>query len=331
MLMTGTMLLASLVAAAGPAQPVVSADKIFQSLGFTTQEREALRQREIVSHVVKELSDKELAITMAMLAPASLTELLEFARSGKELEINRDILSHGALSAAATGDADTRAFQDAGFTSSEVDEVRDLFEIEPGSKFNLSQAEVQRFADLHKKFKAKECEKDSGCIDAVVSTLRGVLRDRLKAYRESGLSGIEPYAREGGRTSNPAEELRNATNAAQFLAREYPQIFDAFLNYPKGDQSGIESQFLWLKQRVQDRPTFILAHRVLCVRDGMAFAAGLVPADGKTLVFYLNRTSTDQVAGFMTGTRHSMGRKIMEKEVRKHFEDVLASLGSHRQ
>ncbi|PYQ10125.1 MAG: hypothetical protein DMH00_11785 [Acidobacteria bacterium] len=63
----------------------------------------------------------------------------------------------------------------------------------------------------------------------------------------------------------------------------------------------------------------------------MAFAAGLVPADGKTLVFYLNRTSTDQVAGFMTGTRHSMGRKIMEKEVRKHFEDVLASLGSHRQ
>jgi len=91
-----------------------------------------------------------------------------------------------------------------------------------------------------------------------------------------------------------------------------------------------------------------LAHRVLCVRDGMAFAAerqiyvgqsynslqilyGLVPADGKTLVFYLNRTSTDQVAGFMTGTRHSMGRKIMEKEVRKHFEDVLASLGSHRQ
>ena len=121
---------------------------------------------------------------MAMLAPASLMELLEFARSGKELEINRDILSHGALSAAAAGDADTRAFQDAGFTSSEVDEVRDLFEIEPASKFNLSQAEVQRFADLHKKFKAKECEKDSGCIDAVVSTLRGVLRDRLKAYRE---------------------------------------------------------------------------------------------------------------------------------------------------
>ena len=32
----------------------------------------------------------------------------------------------------------------------------------------------------------------------------------------------------------------------------------------------------------------------------------------------------------MTGTRHSMGRKIMEKEVRKHFEEVLASLGGQR-
>ena len=55
---------------------------------------------------------------------------------------------------------------------------------------------------------------------------------------------------------------------------------------------------------------------------------GLVPTAGKTIVFYLNRTSTDQVAGFPTGTRHSLGRKIMEKEVRRPLEEVLASLGS---
>lgn len=347
MLMTCTILLASVVSGAGPAQPAASAEKLFQTLGFTAKEQEGLRRGEIVSHGVKELSDKELAITMAVLVPASLTNLLEYARSGKAIEINREVLSHGELGAGGSGNDDTKAFQEAGFTLSESDEVHDLFEVEPGSKFNLSQTELQRFADLRKRFQVKGCEKDPACTDAVRAGLRDMLRDRLKAYQERGLSGIEPYARGGGKTADPGEELRNATNAAQFLAHEYPQIFDAFLNYPKGDQSGIESRFLWLKQSIQDRPTFILAHRVLCERDGMAFAAerqfyvgqsynslqilyGLLPMGAKTLVIYLNRTSTDQVAGVMTGTRHSVGRKIMEKEVRKYFEEVLASIGGQR-
>ncbi len=41
----------------------------------------------------------------------------------------------------------------------------------------------------------------------------------------------------------------------------------------------------------------------------------------------MNRTSIDQVAGFMTGTRHSLGRKFMEKEIRKQFEAALAAVG----
>jgi hypothetical protein len=344
MLTPSAILLASLIAAAAPAPPPPTADKLCQALGFTAKEREELLRGEIVSHAVKELSDKELAITMAMLAPAPLTDLLDYVRSGKELEINRDLLARGAL---GEGDGGTRDFQDAGFTPSEAGEILELFEAEPGSKLNLSAAELQRFAQVRRTFQARGCQKDPGCSDAVIASLRGVLRDRLAAYRERGLSGIEPYAREDGKTSDPAEELRNATNAAQFLHAEYPRIFDALLSYPNGDQSDITSRFFWLKQRVQDRPTFILAHRVLSIRDGMAFAAerqffvsrsynslqilyGLIPAGGKTLVFYLNRTSTDQVAGALSGARHSIGRKIMEKEVRKHFEELLADLQSLR-
>jgi len=344
MIVTCALVLAVLLADTA-SQPLRPEDKFFQYLGFTPDEQNALRRGEIVSHVVKELSDKELAITMAVLVPASIPELLEIARSGKELEINRDILSHGAIEADASGEVDPKAFERVGYTPSEADEVRRLFEAEPGSGFNLSQAELQRFADLRTKSQTKACEKDSACTSAVVASLRDVLRDRFKAYHERGLSGIEPYVREPGKTSSPASELRTATNAARFLAQEYPRVFDAFLNYPRGDQAGIESYFLWLKQRIQDRPTFILAHRVLAVRDGMAFAAerqfyvgqsynslqilyGLLPREGGTLVYYINRTSTDQVAGFMTATRHSMGRKIMEKEVRKHFEEMLANLKS---
>ena len=345
MLIKETMLLASLILAAGPAQPPATAVKLCQALGFSAEEQERLQRGEIVSHEVKELSDKELAITVAMLVPAALEDLLDFARSGKELEINRDILAHGLLGDGAAGFGSATVFRNAGFLPSEGSEVHDLFDAQPGSRFNLSQSELQRFADLRKRFKAKGCEKEPACAEAVVSNLQDLLRERVEAYRERGLSGIEPYAREAGKTANPAEELRRATSAAQLLARDYPQLFDALLNYPRGDQSGIESQFLWLKQKIQDRPTFILAHRFLYEHDGMAFAAerqfyvgqsynslqilyGLIPTGGKTLVFYVNRTSTDQVAGFPIGTRHSMGRKVMDKEVRKHFEAVLASLES---
>ena len=173
--MACTLLIAGLFAAGGPAQSGSPADEVLQYLGFTTQEQEDLQQGKIVSHKVKELSDKELAITMAVLAPAPLANLLDFARSGKELELNRDILSHGALAAGATGDADAAAFQDIGFTPSEASEVRALFEAEPGSKFNLSQSELQRFVDLRKQFPAKGCEKDPRCAGAVVSSLRSVL------------------------------------------------------------------------------------------------------------------------------------------------------------
>src|SRR5882672_8066602 len=119
MSMACMLMFAGLIAAGGSEQPPRPSDKIVQYLGFTTKEQEELLRGKIVSHDVKELSDKELAITMAVLVPASLTELLDFARSGKVLEMDRDILAHGTLGAGATGDGDATAFQDVGFTPSE--------------------------------------------------------------------------------------------------------------------------------------------------------------------------------------------------------------------
>ncbi len=345
MLDTCALVIAAFLAGPAPADTAATAEKLFQSLGFTAEEQEQLRQGEIVSHAFPELSDKELSITMAVLAPVPMSSLLDFARSGKGLEINRDILLHGDL---GDGTADEKALQNAGFTKAQASEINDLFQVEPGSKFNLSAAEMGRFTELRKRFTKKACGTDPACSAAVTSEFRGVLRDRIQAYRQRGLSGVEPYAREGGKTASPAEELRKAANAAQILAKQFPAVFDAYVNYPKGDQSGIENKFLWLQQNIQDRPTFILSHRMLQVHEGIALAAerqfyvgqsynslqifyGLLPQGGKTLVFYLNRTSTDQVAGFMSGTRHGVGRKIMEKEVQKWFEQVLASLGKGSQ
>ena len=126
--------------------------------------------------------------------------------------------------------------------------------------------------------------------------------------------------------------------------KAYPEVYNAMLNYPKGDQSKIKSTFMWLKQTVQDRPTFVLSHRMVFQDETVVFrlerqfyvgqsynslqiVIGLFPSGDKTTMFYLNRTSTDQVAGFMSGTRHSVGRKMMEKEIRKQFDAALPAVG----
>lgn len=339
--------------AASPGSPVSPAsgapvsEKVLQYLSFTSAEEDALRKGEIVSHAVDELSDKELAITMAVSVPAPLTDLLDFLRSGRALEIDRDILAHGVVPIDASGRFDAAAFAGVVLDPSEAKEIRRLLETGPGSSYNLSEREFRAFARLRQAFPAKECGTDPKCADAVVSALRKVLQDRLAAYLDRGLAGVDAYVRDGDERADPAGELRQATGAAHFLEQWNPQVFEAFRDFPKGDQTGIENRFLWLKQTIQDRPTFILSHRVLCVRDGIAFAAerqfyvghsynsqqilvGLVPMEGKTLIVYLNRTSTDQVAGFMKGTRHGVGRKMMEKGVREQFEEVRADVAGGR-
>jgi hypothetical protein len=60
----------------------------------------------------------------------------------------------------------------------------------------------------------------------------------------------------------------------------------------------------------------------------LALAVAMVvkgPFGEDTLIFYTNRTFTDQVAGFGSGTKHTIGRKMMLGEVVKLFESIRAS------
>ena len=347
--MIGPMILLTLsVGTAQAQQPEATQaptmEEALELFGFEAGDRERLLEGEIVSHGFEELSDKELAVRMAVLLPTPMSDLLDFARSGRALEINQDVLAVGRLDGGSPG---ATAFADAKFTGSELSEVDALLKVRPGAKLNLSDAEMKRFAKLREQYPAKGCAREAACSSAVMAEYRKILLDRLTAYREGGLDGIASYAREDGKRSDPAEELRTATAAMKVLSKRFPHVHAALEEYPAGDQSGIEHDFLWVKRTVQDRPTFVLAHRLFHVKEGFALAverhffvgqsynslqiaAGLIPMGEKTIVFYLNRTSTDQVAGFMSGTRHNVGRKIMEKEIRKQFQEVLANLGARR-
>jgi hypothetical protein len=68
---------------------------------------------------------------------------------------------------------------------------------------------------------------------------------RVQAYRSRGLAGIAPYARAGGQTRSPAEELRTATKASQKLEQYAPAAYEFLLSYPNGRLPGTEEVIRW--------------------------------------------------------------------------------------
>ena len=54
--------------------------------------------------------------------------------------------------------------------------------------------------------------------------------------------------------------------------------------------------------------------------------AGVLPVEQGSAVFYTNRTSSDQVAGFMQGMCHEMGRGMMRDALIESFEAIRARL-----
>ena len=60
--------------------------------------------------------------------------------------------------------------------------------------------------------------------------------------------------------------------------------------------------------------------------DALLVLAGCLPLGEKTIVFYGNHTYTEQVAGFGSGAKHSIGRKMLIAEVVTFFESVRTAV-----
>ena len=56
--------------------------------------------------------------------------------------------------------------------------------------------------------------------------------------------------------------------------------------------------------------------------NAIQMVAAVLPAKEGAIIFYSNRTSTDQVAGFGSSAKHSIGRKIMAKQIASLFEEL---------
>jgi hypothetical protein len=307
-------------------------DEVGKALGLTPAEIEQVKGGAIISKDLKEGSDKELAGVVVVLLNKPVTELVDLALQAKMLETDKDILGFRGWKPDASADEE---FASLGLSASETSEAKIFANASPGSKLNLSTADIALFQNVQP------------TADSVNPPLRAMLKARYEAYRKSGLNGIAPYTRGGRNEAHPAKELTLAINETKTAARRQ-DFFNALLNFPADPLPDVENRFYWFKMTVEDRPTFILAHRAarrtataaLLTEEqfyvGHSYnsnliAGGCLEVQGGTLVFYVNRTFTDQVAGFGSGLKHSIGRGQMLSEVKANLTSIREQLQKQKQ
>lgn len=304
--------------------------KAMEHLNLPAPMAAKIKSGEIVAPEVNDATDKELAVRLVMLVKATPDQLKEFITADNLMGRDPTFSASGQLS------PDAPKFEGIKLTP---DEAMDYLNAEPGSDFNFH-------TDDYAKLKAaKKTVKDDSQAPAVAAKVLGeILTQRFQAYRQAGIGAVAPYDRGGGKFSEPGDELLNAMTASPILQNAAPDAFQAFRDFPGGPSDGVVHEFFWSQQKVEDKPTFILSHRmtyplqrgvifldrqyfVSRTYNSMLTGTGCGQVAEGTLIYYVNRTSTDQVAGFMQETKHSVGRKQMREELIKMFEEIKKKVG----
>ncbi|HSA82419.1 MAG TPA: hypothetical protein VLE23_16495 [Geminicoccaceae bacterium] len=329
--------LAILMTPAG-AMELMSASQVAQALGFDGAAEQKLLAGEIVTAEREETTAKQLAVSIGMLVKGAPDALAAAVLDGQTLKANPAILGFGRIDPGAP----EAGLAGVGYTDEEVDEIRRLLQAQAGDEFNLSADELAMLQKATARLDPKQAG-DPAVVQAVNEAYRSILLGRLQAYLAGGVAGIAPYQRDGG-VSDPTEELRAAAEASPLLQQAAPDLYRGLVDFPENQPTGVEQAFFWVKEVANDRPVFSLNHRMVQRRpDGLILlsrtfyaghsfnaslsGAGALPVEQGNAVFYTNRTSSDQVAGFMQGMRHEMGRGMMRDALVESFQAIRAQLG----
>lgn len=302
------------------------AQEVASTLGFESSDMGRMWSGEIVSTTLEGTTDKEIAVAVMMRLHDDHRDFFERARSGLFFEVDRTVLQAKEIPERAS---DTEAFAELRLDSKELQR---LALAEPGPDFNLTEAESLRLRTAAPRGEA-------GVLDAY----RDILVHRLQEYRRMGIDGISAYARGNRSEAHPSEDLRGAIASLAGLSARCPSFYGSFSSYPDRSDPAVSHRFFWAVQRVQGRPTVVLSHWVLQLHPDFAilgqrqFYVGqgydalqtLVGAfavgNGNSLVFYVNRTSTEQVSGFGSSIAHRLGNRVMLEEVESLFRALRTS------
>ncbi|NOT12546.1 MAG: hypothetical protein HOP23_12050 [Methylococcaceae bacterium] len=296
--------------------------ELMQLLGIKQQELADLDQGKTVSFDVAEGDEKELAAGIVIYLPAAPSKIIGFFKNKGAIAIDADVTAQGTIPLQVTLDT----FK--GFSFKSGDEATNFLQAAPGSQFNLSTQEFQTLKAT-----------DSTQPDAATQAYRKILLQRWQTYRKNGLKGIATYDRGNGTEANPKGELQTATQDSKVLARYFPELYQAWLEHPAAMPTGANEQYFWLNRKVEGRPTAILGHRVMMTTatgevllsrqfyvghsyNSSQLSIACLPHRDGSLVFFAIRSFTDQVAGFGSSLKHSIGREQMVGAIVKQLTNL---------
>lgn len=301
------------------AQAQPSADEVLANAGLTAADKQSVLGGQFVNVSVGAVSERDLSVAIVFLVKKSPEELAKKMMAGEIITSDAQVKAFGKLSAAGS-------LEDFAKLTISSDEAKVLSSAKAGDRLNLSASEIAAFKALA-----------GGTTEAVQQQLRRMLLARYQAYRASGLGGIAPYDRGDGRTSDPAADLRKASQAAQGLQKYLPALHKVLLDYPQATLREMQEGFYWLKSLIHGEVTYALAHDLLAP-DGAARAfarrefyvstgynteqsvGGFLPVQGGTMVLSTVHAFTDQVAGLGGSMKRGIGSTVMAGKMKEIYE-----------
>lgn len=280
---------------AAPALPA-SAATLARELGL---DPDAILNGEISTRNLQPAGPTELALAAAFIVRAPAPDIARSLADGGALRADPNLISLGDNPA------------DAAFEPGELADARQFLQARPGTRFNLTTAELDRLG------RAAPGPDPGDTLQAAERELRAILQARAEAYLDSG--DIPPSDRGGGRTTDPAAAL-----AAQSPART--------LIAGTGPADPRRGQIWWTKGTVEGRPQFELIHTAVDARDdrplyferhffalhtysAIDVAIAVLPMGDRSVLFYTNRTWTDELTGFGGALRRGIAADRFKREI----------------
>jgi hypothetical protein len=318
--------IAAIVALPAAAQQTDAATFLSEA-GFTPEQIGQVQAGGFVDGTIQASTERELVAAFAFLVEESPGNIIKDLKTGLLDRADPGMLGFGVISGLPSPDLFAKLTLQPGAEQ----RAQEYVNAKPGGPLNLSSDEIKQLSAL-----------GSGAgVPAVEQAVRSALLSRLTAYRGKGLAGIASYARAEGKLRSPADELRSATQAGRQLKSRAPNAYRMLLEYPASMPPTAEEVYRWSHYIAHDTPTIALTHGVY-VPEGDAWlvvqrqfyvsggynseqaVGGLFPTPNGTVVYYTNRTSTDQVEGFGGGTKRSIGSKLLASQLRALYEKIQA-------
>ena len=329
-----TLVIAALLCGGGSAaaqSEQLDINQVMRDFAMPANAAARIRNGEMVEADPDASSERELAVGLTFLTQQPMNMVFEAFKSATDMRANQQLLDaleiHGRVD-----DLGGLVLQPDGLA-----EAKRYQAAQPGDAFNLSADEIQL---LH-----AQAAPGASPVVKVEQQLKQLLFERYADYQAKGFDGMKPYARGGG-MRRPSDELRSASQAASLLTHYAPELWKLLLSYPHGKPPGLEEKFYLLRYNLDGRPNYVLRHRMaLPFHGGIALVdrdfyvsrgynisqaiSGLFPVPEGTIVFFRNRVSTDQVGGFGSSMKQSIGRSVMAKQLVAIFEQSRASFSQN--